>query len=299
MITNLDLNKVVDYLDKYHGKKYIDPDKVEGTRKEYYIEFREAGQTARDEFRNYCNDVCERISELEMDSGSPSMWINQGQNVNEYFWSRYKTKSHDGYVNNIAITINRPPQLNDSWTLGVYVGASYTKAGGKECIRQNRLLDLDIPISDNIYYVVKTTNDAEYIIKNRDEVRKRYDEGKVMVVSLLKVIEGPYTEERYNEILDDTVNSINEFIPYYEYVMSGEHSEEEWKSKPTTIVKPEVPSVDWEKEYPIGCQIEHPKFGVGEISGYDETNIFVRFEDFGEKKLSKDACASGHLLSLV
>ena len=62
------LNKVVDYLDKYHGKKYIDPDKAEGASKEYYIEFREAGQTVRDEFRNYCNDVCERISELEMDS---------------------------------------------------------------------------------------------------------------------------------------------------------------------------------------------------------------------------------------
>lgn len=47
---------------------------------------------------------------------------------------------------------------------------------------------------------------------------------------------------------DDTVNTINEFIAYYEYVMSGDHSEEGWKTKPTTIVKPEVPSVDWEKE---------------------------------------------------
>ena len=28
----------------------------------------------------------------------------------------------------------------------------------------------------------------------------------------------------------------------------GDHSEEGWKTKPTTIVKPEVPSVDWEKE---------------------------------------------------
>jgi len=214
-------NQIVEYLDEYSGKKYRDPYKVPDVEKEYYSAFRRKGQIAREEYKRYCKAVCEAIPNLEMDSRSPNNWVNQGQKVNEYFWTKYKTSSHDDYINNIAITINKIPQLYDSWVLGVYVGLDNNKADDKHIAykRQNHILDLDIPESNDLYYLVDSTYNTNRYMKNRDEVRREYDEHKVKSIQLVKIIYGPYTSDRSNAIIQDTESAIQEFIPYYEYIM--------------------------------------------------------------------------------
>ena len=301
-VSGIDLEKTVAYLKEYHGEKYVAPENTSGAKKEYYSVFKERGQAAREEFAKFCKEVCKKVPGLEMDSASPSMWKNQGQLVNEYFWSRFKTQEYNGFVNNISIAINKQPSLNDSWVLGVYVGAIFTKAGGEECLRQNRqnrLLDLDIPESDGLYYSVKPSNGENYLIKDRDELRKRYDAVKVTIVELLKVIPGPYTEDRVNELIEDTKAAILEFLPYYEYVQSGERPERPWKGVKPEASKPVVPSIDWEAEYPVGCRVEHPRFGEGTVQEIGETNVLISFDDFGEKKLGKEVCEKEQLLTRI
>ncbi len=229
----MNLSKVTHFFEQYSGEKYKSPKKLSGVEREYYTAFGKAGRLARGEFKNYCKTVCEGVLEIEMDGKSPSMWMNQGQVVDEYFWSRFKTKRHDDYINNIAITINKMPELSETWTLGVYVGVDYKKASQNPSLfrKQNHLLDLEILESKNFYYLVKTTNDIDYTCQNRDEVRKRFIEGKVKVVSLLKVIDGPYTEERSDIIIKDSRQAVKEFIPYYEYIMGENYTMSGWEKQ--------------------------------------------------------------------
>ncbi len=295
----MDLSKVIGYFEKFSKQSYIAPEKTSGAEREFYLAFKEAGHTAREEYKAFCERVCHGIPELVMDSKSPSSWINQGQVAEDYFWSRFRTRSHDGFVHNIAVTMNRILDPSGFWVLGVYVSPIYNDLGGKECIRHNRVLDLDIPVSEDFYYVVRTTNEAEYLSKDRDEVRKRFDEGRAMVVSLLKIIPGPYTADRTDELIEKTREAVRSFIPYYEYVLSGDRAEKAWKTVAPKKVEPEVPRVDWEKEFPVGCQVEHAKFLSGVVQAIGNETITICFEDFGVKELRKDACAAGGLLERV
>lgn len=229
----MDLSIVTKYLDEYSGERYRAPENAPDTKKQYYYDFYKAGREAREEYKKYCKRLCAGNTEIEMDGKSPSGWKSTWHYVDEYFWSRFKTKRHDDYINNIAITINKMPELSETWTLGVYVGVDYKKASQNPSLfrKQNHLLDLEIPESKNFYYLVKTTNDIDYTCQNRDEVRKRFIEGKVKVVSLLKVIDGPYIEERSDIIIKDSRQAVKEFIPYYEYIMGENYTMSGWEKQ--------------------------------------------------------------------
>ncbi len=217
----MDLSIVIEYLENYGGKKYKTVDKALDSEKEYFKSFYEAGRKAREEFKRFCTAVCKGISGLEMDSKSPSMWVNQGQRVDEYFWSRFKTYSSLDFINNISITIDRTPMMGGDFVLGVYVGLDYnhSKDDKSRIVRQNQLLDLDIPVADDFYYLILPSNGNNYISKERDKLIKRYKAHEIRVVSLLKVIKGPYTADRGDAVIKDTRRAIIDFLPYYEYII--------------------------------------------------------------------------------
>ncbi len=217
----MDLSIVIEYLENYGGKKYKSIDKALDSEKEYFKTFYEAGRKAREEYKKFCAAVCNGIPELEMDSKSPSMWVNQGQRVDEYFWSRFKTCSGLDFINNISITIDRTPMMGGGFVLGVYVGLDYNRSEDDKSriVRQNQLLDLDIPVADDFYYLILPSNGNNYISKERDKLIKRYKAHEIRVVSLLKVIKGPYIADRGDVVIKDTRRAIIDFLPYYEYVI--------------------------------------------------------------------------------
>lgn len=217
----MDLSIVIEYLENYGGKKYKSIDKALDSEKEYFKTFYEAGRKAREEYKKFCTAVCNGIPELEMDSKSPSMWVNQGQRVDEYFWSRFKTCSSLDFINNISITIDRTPMMGGGFVLGVYVGLDYNRSedNKSKIVRQNQLLDLDIPVADDFYYLILPSNGNNYISKERDKLIKRYKAHEIRVVSLLKVIKGPYTADRGDAVIKDTRRAIIDFLPYYEYII--------------------------------------------------------------------------------
>ena len=297
---NMDLRIVTKYLDEYEGKEYQNPEKFsesQNKEKEYFIKFRNNGRAAREEFRKYCNMVCASIPELEMHSRSPSGWINQGRIVYDYFWSRFKLSKYDSYVNNISITINRERAISESRTLGVYIGLDNNNADSATKKRQMQLLDLEIENSKNFYYLMTYYNDKNYVTKNINDVRDAYNSNKLKVVSFLKVIDGPYTADRADIILEDTKNAILEFIPYYEYIMDVEYKDsrksDEAEDKSGNVSNKNV------NEYSLGCGVYHKKFGYGTIVDIGAELVTIDFESYGEKKLVIEACEKGNLLSII
>ena len=66
------------------------------------------------------------------------------------------------------------------------------------------------------------SNGNNYISKERDKLIKRYKAHEIRVVSLLKVIKGPYTADRGDAVIKDTRRAIIDFLPYYEYIIRNQ-----------------------------------------------------------------------------
>ena len=292
------VQKAVDYLDHHRGEKYRNPDKLTGAEKEYMSEFKREGQEAREEYRIFCQKLADSMPGLLLDSGSPSGWVNQGQIVNNYIWSRFTTERYKNFIYIIAVNVDIPEGLFDKTVLEVWVGEDEKKNNNHKKLA--RLLDLDITMTDNLYYVCTRLDDSRFYSTNVVDIREKWNKGLIRSVCLLKVIDGPYTAERAGDVFKATQDAVKRFIPYYEYVMDGDGPEGDWLQFAPSLKKPDnKEKIDYSGEYSVGCKVEHNRYGIGEISGYNDGKVEIEFESGESRSFDLAMCVEKRMLERV
>ena len=212
-----DIEEVINYLKEYHGKKYIQVEKLTNEDlKNEMIEFRKRGQNARKQLLDIANKVIDNPEFSDYEVSKRLDWINQAQNGCDYFWIEFKKKEFRESPSSISLVVS----VDDYYP--TFVALSVEAKDGKctedDYQKHNRLISRDLPNND-AYYVTTTFKDTNHSITNlsREEIMKKYHNGEIKKIKLQMDINEPYTD-----LISRLRAGIKVLEPYYLLAVSDE-----------------------------------------------------------------------------
>ena len=196
---------------RYDGFKYKNPVKYPELAEEMK-QIMKAGQEARGEFTRLTEMFQENFQRFRMNR--VSQWMNQAQVLRPAFWRYFIEDGQDEGNPSFALRLFYNENL-----LGVYVELSFIerKKNKNSLHLQNKVLECDP--NSNILYVAsdfqKNAISYEGSVSNRDELIRRFNEGKIRKVILRR----PVLLENYkSEIEEELTSALKELIPFYKTI---------------------------------------------------------------------------------
>ena len=220
--TSIDLSQqniqdVINYLKEYHGKKYMQPEKLNNESiKTEMIEFRQKGQNARNRLLEIANKV---ISDSEFSDYEVSKrldWINQAQNGCDYFWIEFKKNEFKESPSSISLVVSIEEYYPSFVALSVE--AKDSKCTDDDYQKHNRLISRNLSNSDLYYVTTGFKNDNQSITNlSRKEIMEKYLDGEIKKIKLQMNINEPYTD-----LISRLREGIKVLEPYYLLAVSNE-----------------------------------------------------------------------------
>lgn len=215
-----DIEGVINYLKEYHGKKYIQVEKLTNEDlKNQMIEFRKRGQKARNQLLNIANKVIANPEFSDYEVSKRLDWINQAQKGRDYFWIEFKKNEFKESPSSISLVVS----VEDYYP--TFVALSVEAKDGKctedDYQKHNRLISRDLSHND-LYYVTTTFKDTKHSITNlsREEIMRKYHNGEIKKIKLQMDINEPYTD-----LISRLRTGIKVLEPYYLLAVSDELSD--------------------------------------------------------------------------
>ena len=212
-----DIEQVINYLKEYHGKKYIQVEKLTNEDlKNEMIEFRKRGQNARKQLLDIANKVIANPEFSDYEVSKRLDWINPTQNGCDYFWIEFKKKEFRESPSSISLVVSVEEYYPTFVALSVE--AKDGKCTEDDYQKHNRLISRDLPNND-AYYVTTTFKDTNHSITNlsREEIMKKYHKGEIKKIKLQMDINEPYTD-----LISRLRAGIKVLEPYYLLAVSDE-----------------------------------------------------------------------------
>lgn len=215
-----DIEEVINYLKEYHGKKYIQVEKLTNEDlKNEMIEFRKRGQNARKQLLDIANKVIDNPDFSDYEVSKRLDWINQAQNGCDYFWIEFKKNEFRESPSSISLVVS----VEDYYPtlVALSVEAKDGKCTEDDYRKHNRLISRDLPNND-AYYVTTTFKDTKHSITNlsREEIMRKYHNGEIKKIKLQMDINEPYTD-----LISRLRAGIKVLEPYYLLAVSDELSD--------------------------------------------------------------------------
>lgn len=212
-----DIEEVINYLKEYHGKKYIQVEKLTNEDlKNEMIEFRKRGQNARKQLLDIANKVIDNPDFSDYEVSKRLDWINQAQNGCDYFWIEFKKNEFRESPSSISLVVS----VEDYYPtlVALSVEAKDGKCTEDDYRKHNRLISRDLPNND-AYYVTTTFKDTKHSITNlsREEIMRKYHNGEIKKIKLQMDINEPYTN-----LISRLRAGIKVLEPYYLLAVSDE-----------------------------------------------------------------------------
>ncbi|MTL09409.1 hypothetical protein GMA56_10570, partial [Turicibacter sanguinis] len=145
-----DIEEVINYLKEYHGKKYIQVEKLTNEDlKNEMIEFRKRGQNARKQLLDIANKVIDNPDFSDYEVSKRLDWINQAQNGCDYFWIEFKKNEFRESPSSISLVVS----VEDYYPtlVALSVEAKDGKCTEDDYRKHNRLISRDLPNNDAYY----------------------------------------------------------------------------------------------------------------------------------------------------
>ena len=212
-----DIEEVINYLKEYHGKKYIQVEKLTNEDlKNEMIEFRKRGQNARKQLLDIANKVIANPEFSDYEVSKRLDWINPAQNGCDYFWIEFKKNEFKESPSSISLVVSVEEYYPTFVALSVE--AKDGKCTEDDYQKHNRLISRDLPNND-AYYVTTTFKDTNHSITNlsREEIMKKYHKGEIKKIKLQMDINEPYTD-----LISRLRAGIKVLEPYYLLAVSDE-----------------------------------------------------------------------------
>ena len=215
-----DIEEVINYLKEYHGKKYIQVEKLTNEDlKNEMIDFRKRGQNARKQLLDIANKVIDNPDFSDYEVSKRLDWINQAQNGCDYFWIEFKKNEFRESPSSISLVVS----VEDYYPtlVALSVEAKDGKCTEDDYRKHNRLISRDLPNND-AYYVTTTFKDTKHSITNlsREEIMRKYHNGEIKKIKLQMDINEPYTN-----LISRLRAGIKVLEPYYLLAVSDELSD--------------------------------------------------------------------------
>lgn len=237
---SFDIEKIVNYINQYGGKKYVKPEKA-GLQAAGMTEFKNVGTEAREEFISLGNMVQKFLPGYEL--GKSTGWVNQHQDACTYFWIEFKKKYATDLPHSISMSINKHPEYDPDGpiTLSFRVEAKDMSCEAEDYHFHNRIVEIPIKSGSGIYYQAKLKSEiAEKYETDAQKVVTENEAGNLVKLKTVKPVAGPYKNTRSNDIIIDSVKAANSLRDFYEYILKlrgvkpesgGESSNMEIKNK--------------------------------------------------------------------
>lgn len=219
-IYDREIEDVINYLKDYHGKKYIQVEKITNEyQKNEMIEFRKRGQNARKQLLDIANKVIANQEFSDYQVSKRLDWINQAQNGCDYFWIEFKKKEFKESPSSISLVVSVEKYYPTFVALSVEAKDGNCKEDDYQ--KHNRLISRDLPNNDG-YYVTTTFKDNNHSITNlsREEIMRKYHNGEIKKIKLQMDINEPYTD-----LISRLRAGIKVLEPYYLLAVSDELSD--------------------------------------------------------------------------
>lgn len=216
-----DIKDVINYLKEYHGKKYIQVEKLtkEDIKKEM-IEFRKKGQNARKQLLDIAKKVIDNPEFSDYEMSKRLDWINQAQNGYDYFWIEFKKKEFRESPSSISLVVSVEEYYNNS-PVALSVEAKDGKCNEEDYKKHNRLISRDLSNNDLYYVTTRFKGDKHSNRKlSREEIMRKYQNGEIKKIKLQMDIKKPYTN-----LIPTLRDGIKVLEPYYLLAVSDELSD--------------------------------------------------------------------------
>lgn len=172
-----EIDDVINYLKDYHGKKYIQVEKLTSEDlKNEMIEFRKRGQNARKKLLDIANKVIDNPEFSDYEVSKRLDWINQAQNGCDYFWIEFKKNEFRESPSSISLVVSVEEYYPTFVALSVE--AKDGKCKENDYQKHNRLISRDL-LNNDLYYVTTNFKDDKHSITNlsREEIMRKYHNG--------------------------------------------------------------------------------------------------------------------------
>ena len=213
--------EVLNFLNKYHGKNYRNPENCEGDEKTNNDIIKKLGETAGREFKSLSNSCC---AEYNLTTKGNIHWQeNNGKQkpnkVKEYLWVQMKYEQAQEYAFGIAIFAemhSNKARFRVSFEIK-------TNKKGKEDLKLYHT-HLDIPKKNNMVYLLCYDNNNNLSEHNDVNTLKEILQNNTHARVQISI----YIDNNGNneQIEQEIINAVGELIPYYKHVLGEDNKME-------------------------------------------------------------------------
>ena len=215
-ITKINYIRVLEYLEKYYGLPYKNPDAkgLTNEEKNKFSSIKKVSQETINEMKRIV-EQCEELYSLH--NFLTIKWLD-GTNtrIKKYLWLQMKYEKYK----ELPISISLSVEKNFS-KVKYYVSFEIKDSKSSSHLLEKYHLHLDIPKRENMLYTTGNNELEDFIIlkENNLELKKKIQTRELEKVKLCVCIEG--NQDSTNDYYDKKIKeAIKELIPYYEYVIN-------------------------------------------------------------------------------
>ena len=213
----IDCLGVLKFLENYHGKQYIKPEKVESPQKEKFETLKNEGGLAIEKFNKMAECCCEYLNIVK--DGSNKWLDGSNRKVRNYLWIQMKEEKFNDSPESVSLVAEMSKETGNA-RFRVSLDIKDANASREDIERHNRLLDWPIDKSTGLVYLVggnSRKNGLEIINETADEIRKKLETGIYTKVQIAYIIEK--TPEMTNaQIMKMVIESSSEIKKIYDYI---------------------------------------------------------------------------------
>lgn len=213
---------ILDYLEKFGGSPYENPEKVEPSKKKFYLDIKAAGSAAVKELEKMA-EVCEKQFGLKRQGYSK--WLNGGNNkAREYLWRQLKLEGFEDCPTSLSLFA----EVKDGKARFKFsVELNESQSSKEDYIKHHRILNMDIlDASDKLLYIINGNNfETEFKEENisTNEAKQRVENGTYKKIQIARLITRKDINTEFHDdkgILNGMKVAINALIPYYKLVLN-------------------------------------------------------------------------------
>ncbi|MED4225614.1 AAA family ATPase [Neobacillus cucumis] len=213
---------ILDYLNRYAGHPYENPENADSTKKDVLLGIKAAGSAAVRELDKMAQ-LCEKHFGLKM--VGTSKWLNGGNNkVRSYLWRQLKIEGYDECPTSLSLfaeVVDGEPRFKFS------VELNEAQSKKEDYARHHLILNKDIlHASDRLVYILNGNN-SETTMKELNfttkEVKQRVEDGTYKKVQIARTITRDDIRDEFHDdggIINGMITAVNALMPYYNLVIS-------------------------------------------------------------------------------
>lgn len=211
-------SQMISFLSEYGGKNYKDPDKA-GEQSEYMRELCQQGQNARANFKKFITKITSFIPSLDCNDVSKWKTPRKDNKVADSLWVELKNKEFEDCPQSIALALekHRDELPGEDYYLSVKIETRITESD--DTVNEQQLRLLNCKLEKGMFFRVEYKDGSSKAFFDAETVKILRDEGKIERLLIIKAIEKSIEKDNEGTILFETLNTVREFIPYYEYVI--------------------------------------------------------------------------------